>query len=227
MAEPAIRDDLRDAHDAAWVRLGSAGSWLTGAERAAIVAASREARTCNLCLERKQALSPNAASGSHDGADDSPLSAAMVDAVHRIATDPGRLSQSWYEGLGLEPTIYVELLAVTATAVGIDTFHRAVGVELRALPKPSDGEPSGREARGSLDHELAWVPTRKMPGAPNVARSISIVPDELRALVTLNKVEYVDPMALLDVHADPGRAITRPQMELVAARLSALQECFY
>lgn len=227
MSQPEIRADLRAAHDAAWSRLGSAGTWLTAEQRAAAVAEARAAQSCTLCRERKDALSPNGVAGSHDRPEGSVLTTEMADAVHRITTDPGRLSKAWLQGLGLEPEVYVELLAVTATAVGIDTFHRAIGLAPRPLPVVTPGEPTRKRVSGDVDHEMAWVPTRKIRGAPNVARSISIVPDELRALVELNKVEYVNPLELLDVHADPGRAISRAHMELVAARLSAAQECFY
>ena len=38
-----------------------------------------------------------------------------------------------------------------------------------------------------------------------------------------------DPMGrtLIDLKYDPGRSISRQQMELIAARVSALQDCFY
>lgn len=224
---PDLRADLRAAHDEAWRRLGQAGTWLSGAERAAVVDESRHAVTCALCAERKQALSPFAVDGEHDTAFDTPLSASVVDAVHRITTDPSRLTRDWYEGLGLEPGVYVELLCVAAFAVGADTFHRAVGLPLRPLPAVVDGEPSREPPSGPLDHDLAWVPVRRIFAVPNVARAISYVPAELRAVVALNRAEYVAPNALLDVERDPGRAISRPEMELVAARLSALSQCFY
>ena len=55
---------------------------------------------------------------------------------------------------------------------------------------------------------------------------MSLVPDEVRTLCDLSAVHYlpmvdvIDPSARLE-HLD------RPQTELIAARVSALNECFY
>ena len=93
-----VRDDITAAHRRAWERLSRPGTWLTGKERIAIAAETRNAVNCSLCQERKEALSPQAIQGSHDhlGA----LPEQEVEQIHRIRTDPGRLSRAWYEGLG-------------------------------------------------------------------------------------------------------------------------------
>jgi hypothetical protein len=55
---------------------------------------------------------------------------------------------------------------------------------------------------------------------------MSLVPDEVRTLADLSGVHY---LAMVDV-PNPGAArghLTRPQMELVAGRVSALNGCFY
>ena len=53
-----IRENLKREMDLAWTRLASAGTWWTGAERLAIAAEARHALTCDLCRQRKKALSP-------------------------------------------------------------------------------------------------------------------------------------------------------------------------
>ena len=61
----------------------------------------------------------------------------------------------------------------------------------------------------------------------NVVRAMSLVPEAVRLLKTLSAAHYV----AMDLVGQPGtngdRAISRPQIELVAGRVSALNECFY
>src|SRR5215831_10600051 len=142
-AAPApVRDDLLAAHDRAWARLARAGTWWTGAERVAIAAEARYATGCALCVRRKDALSPYAIDGAHDtlGA----LPAPVVEVIHRVRTDPGRLTRAWHERTlraGLDQERYVETVGVVATVVAVDTFARGIGAPLRPLPQPEPGTP--------------------------------------------------------------------------------------
>ena len=95
-----VRSDITTAHARAWRRLGRAGSWLTGAERLAVAAEVRQAGHCGLCAERRAALSPYAVAGSHDHV--AALPEAWVEAVHRIASDPGRLTHTWFDEVSVE-----------------------------------------------------------------------------------------------------------------------------
>jgi hypothetical protein len=232
-----IPDDMRAAHRRAWERLAAPGTWWSGAERVALAAEVRAAGECALCHERKAALSPHAVAGEHEAA--GPLTAAAVDAVHRITTDPGRLTKSGYEktlAAGLSADQYVELVGVVVTVVNLDAFHRALGTAPEPLPAPVGGEPS--RARPPSEQGGAWVPWMALgcdeartlyAGAPrvaNVLRALSLVPEAVRQLQDLSAVHYL-PM---DKVADPRAglpSLSRPQMELVAGRVSALNECFY
>ncbi|MDP6255488.1 MAG: alkylhydroperoxidase-related (seleno)protein, partial [Alphaproteobacteria bacterium] len=92
-----VREDITAAQARTWEKLAQPGTWLSGAERLAIAAEARHAQDCQLCWERKDALSPEAVRGSHDTL--SQLSALEVEQIHRIRTDPGRLSRAWFLGL--------------------------------------------------------------------------------------------------------------------------------
>ena len=70
-----------------------------GAERVAIVQATRDARGCALCAERKANLSPFAQTSTAAHANTTTLPAAAVEAVHRIVTDAARLTRGWLEEL--------------------------------------------------------------------------------------------------------------------------------
>ena len=94
----AIRSDLTASHDRLWEQLAGPGTWLTGAERVAVAAELRAARRCALCIERKASLSPAAVSGEHEGPV-AGLSPARRELIHKLVTDPGRITRSWAEGL--------------------------------------------------------------------------------------------------------------------------------
>src|SRR5918996_2467713 len=154
-----FRSDLSQALDTAWSLIGEPGTWWTGEERVAIAAEARQAPRCALCRVRREATSAAMASGEHDSAVDLPPSA--IEAIHRIRTDPGRLGPNWYQSLltgGLSDERYVELLAVIAIVVAVDTFRRAAGLPMLSLPNPKPGEPSCRRPHGARPG-LAWMPT--------------------------------------------------------------------
>src|SRR5438094_1434566 len=90
-----VRDDFVAAHTRFWERLASPGAWWTGAERVAIAAEVRQARHCALCQARQKALTPTGVEGHHGhyGA----LPDTAVDVIHRVVTDPGRLSRQWFK----------------------------------------------------------------------------------------------------------------------------------
>ncbi len=231
-APTTLGDELDAAHARFWVALGRPGTWWTGTGRVAIAAETRAAGRCDLCAARKDAVSPAAVGGAHLTVADGLLSEGAVDAVHRIATDPGRLTESWLRAtLGADFTEghYVELLGIVCCVVAIDRVNTAAGLPVDALPEPRPGEPSG-ERPANLDDIGAWVPVAAAGDhAPKgrVLRALTLVPQTTRETDDLNSVQYLDPDGVMDVTKNGDRAISRSQMELIAARVSALNECFY
>jgi hypothetical protein len=231
-----IRSDLADAHRRAWAHVAAAGTWFTGAERVAIAHETRRARSCALCHERKAALSPFALEREHYHWE--LLSPAVVDANHRDTPDAARLTERWYRSLldqGLTAEAYVEALGVTVLVISIDRFHHALGLQLETLPEPLPGEPSRERPQDAREGE-AWVPMLNGkraaaeaglggPSSAYVIRALSLVPAELRAWWDLSAAQYLAADQMLDFGS--SRAISRSQIELVAGRVSLLNECFY
>ena len=234
-----VRADLVEAHQYYVDHVRASGTWWTGRERVAIALESRAADDCPSCRERKAALSPNAATGDHTGPSDLPPE--VIDVIHRVRSDPGRLSKAWFDEVmasGLEETRYVELIALVTQTAGIDSFARALGVAPPDLGVGDTAEPS-RYRPASAKHGTAWVPMIDAEDAigpeadmydegnvPNIERALSLVPDQVRALRTIAEPHYMSFAAIGDMTTRlPG--LDRLQIELVASRVSAMNECFY
>lgn len=230
-----IRSDLVEANRRAWAHVAAPGTWLTGAERVAVAEETRRARDCALCRDRKAALSPFSIDGEHDHA--GVLEMPMLDEIHRITTDAARLGEAWYRSLidqGLSAEAYVEALGVAVLVISVDRFQHALGLAPEPLPSPLPGEPS-RVRPDDLVEGEAWVPMRSakalaaeigLPGpAPFVLRALSLVPAEVVAWRNLSRAQYLGEDQMTNF--GKVRAIGRSQIELVAGRVSALNECFY
>ncbi len=218
-----IRDDLVAAHDAWLVHATSPGTWWTGAERAAFVAALWDA------LDTPDALAPWDRPDVPDG---SPLPAAAHELAHRLGRAAKTTTRSWYERIAAElgrgAPAYVELVALAATACAVGTFRPALGLPRPALPAPRDGDPS-HELPTVVDAAMNWVPvTPPADERPGVVQAFSAVPASYDALWALAAAQYL-PLEEM-VHLDwqrRGSPLHRRQLELVAARLSIARECFY
>jgi hypothetical protein len=235
-----IRADIGAAHRDFWHRLAGPGSWWSGAERVAIAAETRQALDCAFCAARRQALSPEGVDGVHTHGGGLPLRA--VDAVHRIVTDQGRITRRWVDdhaAHGLTKAAYVELVGVAVAVVSIDEFHRALGLALEPLPAPRAGEPN-RYQPAVLSDDIGFVPTVPPHGAvgreaglwpagrsANVIRALTMVPQALRDWLALADAQYLSVARMANFVKDEARCINRLQMELVAARVSAVNECYY
>lgn len=233
-----VREDIVAAHNRAWRRIARPGTWHSGEVRVRIAAETRNAKSCRLCAARKEALSPYGIEGEHDSLGGLPD--AIVEAVHRIATDPGRLTRRWYQSLladGLTAEEYVETVGVVCTTISVDTFARAMGMDPLPLPEPVAGEPI-RVRPASAGQGSAWVPwilpdraaedemDLFSPVHANIHRAMSLVPAEARGFFDLVETQYLPHRQMRDF-ANEFRAITHAQIELLAGRISAINQCVY
>ena len=235
-----VRPDLLQAHGDAWAWIAAPGTWMTGAQRCEVVREVRQARACPLCERRKAALSPAAVDGAH--ATNHVLSAEHVEAIHALASDPGRLTQSWVDGLlgqGLDDGVYVETAGIVSIVMTMDTFTWSMGLDDAPVPDPLEGEPSRYRPPGAKINDC-WVATvdagdvspgdGKLYGAraSGVHRALSLVPPTKIAVFDLQMAHYIAPHAVADTSLeDLGRAISRSQIEILAARVSVLNQCLF
>ena len=234
-----VRSGLERECARAWERLASAGTWWDAKERLAIAAEVRNAQACGLCRRRKRALSPYTVIGSHDSL--GALSVPMGEVVHRISTDPGRLTKKWLHAMlnkGVTEEQYVEAVGVISLITSLDTFDLALGLGQRALPAPRPGKP-GRHRPSGAACDLAWVHTvapealraedpdpYSVHGVKNIHRALSLVPQEVLNFFDLDVELYLKDHEIREF-ATEYRAITHAQMELLAGRVSALNGCYY
>jgi hypothetical protein len=243
----AVRADIVQAHNVAWDRIARAGAWFDGATRVAIAAETRHAPPCALCRRRKAALSPASITGHHDSL--GVLPDRVVEQIHRIVSDPGRLTRAWFDDViasGTPDVAYVETVGIIATVVSIDTFCRALGVPPHALPEPLPGAPHRRRPRTAQQRGEAWVAMihpKDLEGdldteeekalakywggvLANIRRALSLVPEEAYAWFQLVETQYLPGKWMRDFSRE-FRAITHAQIELIAGRVSVLNQCFY
>ena len=168
------------------------------------------------------------------------LPPAMVDAIHFATTDASRMTAAVIGNLtdaGLSDAHYVEALGIAVAMRSIDQTCRGLGVPLHQLPVPVAGEPSRiRPAVEQAGEAFVPMMAARQPDPPNDdlwdgdsiyfgLRAMSLVPDAVRDLRILSAAHYLP----LDQASDFAyrRGLGREQMELLAARVSAINDCFY
>ena len=211
-AELPVAADTAAAHEATLQAFAQPGAWWSGADRLAIVEEARSVAEC----------SPSADAAASTKQDDAGvLPPAAIEAINGIRNRSGQLTRGWFENLidmGLPQEAYVEIASVVASSVIVDTFAQGLGLDKPPLPAAEPGEPSF-EASTDVADSGAWVPIAR-EGSANILRSLGLVPSALKLFFdTFRPSYYMRPGAKF--------ALDVPQVELVAARVSAVNECFY
>ncbi len=200
----AIRPDLVENFRITWAHIGATGTWWTGPERVAVAAEARAGRA--------GAPSPGMLSGP------------AAEAARVLAARPQDARRSWVRSLeerGLGTASYVEIVGVVSRLVATDTFHQGLDLDLEPLPEGFPGEPSRALPAGARAGK-GWVP---MVGGAGVTTALTLVPAENVEVFRFHGPMYIPPAEMGDMRF--SRTLDRPQLELLAARTSALNECFY
>jgi hypothetical protein len=229
-APVSVRAEIEKIHREIWAALGRPGSWWTSAQRIGIAREARRARAEHgLAPLPREPVEPT-------------LPEAAVETARRIGGAPASLDEGWFGSVRdrLSDVEYVELAAVVVQTVSVDVFCRGVGVPLHAYPTPGPGEPSCERPATAVDEE-AWVATvpsgetggedaRALYGdqdMPNVIRALSLVPPDAALAIRQCEAQYIEISHAVDPTFEPGRGLSRAQIELIAGRVSAINECFY
>jgi len=237
--DQVVRKDLRKAHECAWDRLGKAGTWLDAKTRSGIIEELRYAKNCSLCKLSKNSLSPNLMEGKHESL--VILSNGIVEIIHRLRHDAARITEDWVTKVALKRITdaeYVEIIAVVATVLAIDGFNDTLGWPRPGLPKLQGGIPN-RKRPLNAKKQLAWVPTLHPSDIPvgeinpygdvrgvHIHQALSLVPEEVIAFFKLDAAQYLHGTEVRDFKKE-YRSLTHQQIELLAGRVSAINQCVY
>jgi hypothetical protein len=221
----SLRPDLRAAQAEAWRHVVSPGASWSGAERAAI------AQMALAALDDRDPLPPWTSPTQAGRAMPATgiLPDVVVDAVYRIARHAASLTEGWYRAQierGIDPLAYVEIVGVVSAVAAVDGFFRAIGLPRPPLPPAVAGTPHGRHPEVE-PATLNWVPVEAPADqVAAVVQGLSAAPDERALVMRLAAAQYIPFDEMGELGWSRG-TLSRGDMELVAARLSAARECFY
>ena len=208
--------------------IGSPGPFWSAQERVNIVQERRASLDCEFCNERLQALSPYSVTGVHTSV--TSLAPSVVEVVHRIGSDPARLTKAMFDEFvdaGHSAERYVEIVGVIAASVIVDTMHYGLGLLPPDIDVYADRAATGQESPFVVD-DGAWVPLsgadRRLnevgiPRTANIRRAMGSVPNAVQTFYTAFAPHYTLQNLPLD--------LSQSQAEFMAARVSALNQCFY
>lgn len=225
MDDLTLRPDLVAAQVEAWRHVTSPGASWSGSERAAI------AQVALAAFDDPDPLAPwvtpTQVGRTMPGRKDLPE--AVVDAVYRIALHASTLTDDWYRSVldrGVDPVAYVEMVGIVVAVAAVDGFYRAVGLQRPALPTALPGAASGDHPPvepATLNWVLVATPADRTAA---VVQGLSAAPAEWDNVARLHAAQYIPVDEMGELGWSRG-TLTRPEMELVAARLSAARECFF
>ena len=230
----AIRADLAAVHSTTMESFSAPGTWFEAKERREIVALSRRARA-----ERGFQIQDYT-----DEVQDIDLPSGALKLIEMVSCEAEKIDKHFYLALvsnGLLAEQYVEIVGLVTRAMSVDTFCRSLGLSMCLLAHARDGVPS-KQLPDTVTIDHAWVPiipAGPKGGAPaqalygetdfvaNIFSALSLVPDEASGVMQLGQTQYVKARDFQNFKFFRDENFSRAQLELVAARISALNNCFY
>lgn len=201
-SEAPVPDRIGAGIDRARLHIAASGSRWTGRQRVELASTARRAIT-GVESPPSEDLPPPA-----------------VETARRIAAAAHAITAADVDAFD-DPAAYVEIAGVVARTTAIDTTARGVGSLPVVLPEGSGALPDGGVATAAK-RRSALVPT---VGAASPPSALSLVPGEAEAQADLHGALYLGYDEMGEVSIRKG--LPRWQLELVAARTSLLNDCFF
>ena len=209
-----IRVDLADAHRRSFAHVSAPGARLSAARRVQIGTVARDAYLA----------------GRPSPPWVRPYGDPALDVAYRLARHAGTITEQWYQQViteGMHPLEWVEIVGIVVSTISPVAFARAIGNPVPGFPDPLAGEPHGREADELAPAALNWVPVASPADqTASVVQALSALPDEWGNLWRLAESQYMSDAQMADPRWNRG-TLSRPQMELLAGRISRVRECFF
>ena len=214
-----VADEVIQSFEIVWQNLGKPGGWWTGQQRIEI---AEEVRTSNQpsLVERVSDLSQYS-HGEGEG-----ISTYVRAVVRKIAYESSSIDKGTYEEIVkvLGEDRYAELAAIVSQVVPIFVLSDLLDFPKEELPIAEDGDPT-KERPDDLVKTVGFLPTFSPKGLPHVAVSLSLAQADNARRMLLVRSMYSGTN--FDEMIWGHRCLSRQQIELVAARTSAINECFY
>jgi hypothetical protein len=201
----AIHAEINSAINNDWKRMARPGSFFTGAQRVAMATEARRDR-------------------DGDPTGTGQLSPTVARVVRQVSVRPMDITHQWVDQAfseGLTPLQYVEIIGLVSRLSAIDLFDFGIGSDQRPLPDPVAGEPTGAFDPAAQPNG-AVVPTTGPSGASVALTGIRA---ENAALHEIHEAFFISNTQIPEFGLT--KDLIRPQMEMVAARTSYLNDCFY
>ena len=200
-----VRDDITETFQDMWAYFAEPGPVFDGEQRSALLSSARAERPQN-------------------GAAVAALPGHTATLARTLYHDPvevdGELVRAAADESGDAAT--VETIGLVSMLSAVDGVHRALGVDLEPLPKPLPGRATNVIAT-RLKRRRTHVPIPR--GA--IPSALDLVPEVASAWVASFGPLYMtsEQMGYVDFVRTPG--LNRAQIELIAAKTSLINECFY
>ena len=231
--DQTIPSEMLDAFNEFWERLAEPGEWWSGKERIAIADEIRKAHD-------KKVKPQNVPLNEISDKPKSIISPLTKEVVRKVTCESHKIDKEWAaqatELMG--PGKYSELLSIVVNLLPVDIFCRLSGRPVVSLPVHKSGKPTKQIPEGIVSGE-AHVPWVKDWIGPNVARALSYVPNDnqirmklvssmyLGSDISKDSSQFTDLTKFISMRWDEEEPLNRAQVELIAARTSAINECFY
>ena len=210
-----VRQDIVNVHRQTWKAIACAGSFWSDVDRLEIAKQARAARSQRSDLPFNRSYP------------DSRLNRDTLETVRKVAADAGKIDRLWAKkqiaSIGDGP--YAELVAIVASVSAVDAFSEALGRPKEMLPKATGGSCSGVKSDNATDIG-GYLPMVDPWDGPNVSRALSLVPAANALFMQNVSSMYVGKGGGFNDMVWDG-PLSRPQAELLAARVSSVNECFY
>lgn len=210
-----VRQETADAHRQTWLSISRPSSYWSDVDRLDIAAQARAARTQRAELPFNRTYPSTR------------LNETALEVARTVAADAGKINRDWASkqiGL-LGQGAYVEMVAVVASVSAIDAFAEALGRHYEPLPEPSGAEQTSEKEPVTSDIG-GYVSMVDPWQGPNVSRALSLMPSANQLFMNNVSTMYgSNAGSFYDMVWDGP--LSRPQAELLAARVSSINECFY
>lgn len=216
---PVVSSEIIESFQIVWDNLGKPGSWWSGHQRIEIAEEIRDSSPPSIAerIVDFSSYSNEAASGI------TPFVRAVA---RKVAYESSSINKDIFDQIVavIGEDQYAEIAAIASQLIPIYHLADVLGYDREQLPNAEPGDPSG-EKPDALINGVGFLPTLPTNGIPHVAVSLSLAQADNARRMLLVRAMYSgkDFGEMIWTH----RNLSRPQIELVAARTSAINECFY